>query len=277
MSKISTLAAAHNWNIPLVCPVCGSEFNLSDNHCKCQCSNDYCPSKFAGRINKWTNVHEIKEFGNKTINTLIENGIIDSISSLYSLDLKKIASLDRFGKRSAEKMQKQIDTHKEMTLAKFIAGYNIEGVGEKVIQNIIQTYSIKKFEDFFASDSSQRFVCDGVGSTISKKLHEGLNALKSDMEKTLQYVTIKAAAVKKVVAGSLGGKSFCFTGAASMPRKKLWELVENNGGVVFEGVKAGLDYLVMADPNSKSSKAEKARKMGINLISEDDFVKMCGV
>ena len=90
MSKISTLAAAHNWNIPLVCPVCGSEFNLSDNHCKCQCSNDYCPSKFAGRINKWTNVHEIKEFGNKTINTLIENGIIDSISSLYSLDLKKI-------------------------------------------------------------------------------------------------------------------------------------------------------------------------------------------
>jgi len=162
-------------------------------------------------------------------------------------------------------------------LAKFIAGYNIEGVGEKVIQNIIQTYHIKKFEDFFTSDSSQRFVCDGVGSTISKKLHEGLNALKSDMEKTLQFVTIKVPAVKKVVAGSLGGKSFCFTGAASMPRKKLWELVENNGGVVFEGVKAGLDYLVMADPNSKSSKAEKARKMGINLISEDDFVKMCGV
>jgi DNA ligase (NAD+) len=276
MSNISTLAAAHNWNIPLVCPICKSDFVLSDNHCQCKCSNDFCPSKFAGRINKWTNVLEIKEFGNKTINILIENGIIETISSLYTLDLNKIASLDRFGKRSAEKMKKQIDTHKEMTLAKFIAGYNIEGVGEKVINNIIQFYSIKKFEDFFKSDSSQRFVCDGVGSTISKKLHEGLKALKSDMEKTLQFVTIKAATVKKVVAGSLGGKSFCFTGAASRPRKELWNLVETNGGVVFEGVKAGLDYLVMADPNSKSSKAEKARKLGINLISEDDFVKMCG-
>lgn len=276
MNTIETLAKTHNWNLPTVCPVCGGELKLSANHCTCKCTNDYCTSKFVGRINKWTNILEIKEFGEKTINVLIDNGIIDTISSLYSLELDKIAALEGFGKRSAEKMQKQIDAHKEMTLAKFIAGYNIPGCGEKVVQNIIQFYSIKTFADLFTSTSSQRFVCDGVGSVISKKLHEGLKALKDDMEKTLQFITIKEPTVKTVVAGSLNGKSFCFTGAASRPRKELWGMVENNGGVVFEGVKSGLDYLVMADPNSKSGKAEKARKMGITLISEDDFVKMCG-
>ena len=176
-------------------------------------------------------------------------------------------------------MKKELDVHKEITLAKFIAGYNIEGVGEKVIENIISSKNFKNFKDFFAySKSPTRFTCDGVGDVISTKLAEGLNALKSDMEKTLQFVTIKTAIQKKFVpGGSLGGKSFCFTGAASMPRKKLWELVEKNGGIVHESIKKDTNVLVLADVNSTSSKAQKARKQGTTLMSEDDFVKMCGV
>ena len=75
----------------------------------------------------------------------------------------------------------------------------------------------------------------------------------------------------------LNGQSFCFTGAASRPRKELWELVEKNGGVVDETMKKTTNFLVLADPNSTSSKAQKARKQGTTLISEEDFVKMCGV
>ena len=278
MNAIKTLAKLHNWNVPTVCPICGGELDLSENHCQLKCVNDFCQSKTAGRINKWTGILDVKEFGLRTINLLIDNGIVDSISSLYKMDLNKIAKIEGMGKRSAEKMKKELDAHKEMTLAKFIAGYNIEGVGEKVIENIIKFYNFKTLNDFFGSTSSQRFVCDGVGDVISKKLAEGLKALKSDMEKTLQFVTIKNAAQKIVVAGgSLGGKSFCFTGAASMPRKKLWELVEKNGGVVHEGIKKDTDFLVLADVNSTSGKAKAARKQGITLLSEADFVKMCGV
>ena len=94
------------------------------------------------------------------------------------MDLNKIAKIEGMGKRSAEKMKKELDAHKEMTLAKFIAGYNIEGVGEKVIENIIKFYNFKTISDFFGSTSSQRFVCDGVGDVISTKLAEGLKALR---------------------------------------------------------------------------------------------------
>lgn len=278
MNAIQTLAKLHNWNVPTVCPICGGELELSENHCQLKCVNDFCQSKTAGRINKWTGILDVKEFGLRTINLLIDNGIVDSISSLYKMDLNKIAKIEGMGKRSAEKMNKELDAHKEMTLAKFIAGYNIEGVGEKVIENIISSKKFTNFDDFFASKSPVRFTCDGVGDVISTKLAEGLKALKSDMEKTLQFVTIKNAAPKQVVAGgSLGGKSFCFTGAASMPRKELWTLVEKNGGVVHEGIKKDTDVLVLSDVNSTSSKAQKARKQGITLLSEADFLKMCGV
>ena len=95
------------------------------------------------------------------------------------------------------------------------------------------------------------------------------------MRETLKYVQILVP--KAPVAGSLNGKSFCFTGAAARPRKELWGLVEKNGGIVHENMKKDTTFLVLADPNSTSSKAVKARKQGTTLISEEDFVKMCGV
>ena len=137
----------------------------------------------SGRIAKWTSTIGAKEFGLKTIEVLIDNGVIDSISSLYSMDLDKIANIERMGKRSAAKMKKELDSHKEMTLAKFVAGYNIDGVGETVIDNIIKAKGFKSFGDFFAySKLPNRFVCDGVGDIISTKLANGLYALREDME-----------------------------------------------------------------------------------------------
>ena len=277
MTNIQTLANAHKWNLPTVCPVCGGELVLSDNHCQLKCSNEFCKSKMSGRIAKWTGTIGAKEFGLKTIEVLIDNGVIDSISSLYSMDLDKIANIERMGKRSAAKMKKELDSHKEMTLAKFVAGYNIDGVGETVIDNIIKAKGFKSFGDFFAySKTPNRFVCDGVGDIISTKLATGLDALREDMEKTINFITIKVAAPKVVnTNGSLGGKSFCFTGAASHPRKELWEMVEKNGGVIHESMKKDTDVLVLADVNSTSSKAVKARKQGTTLMTEEDFVKLC--
>lgn len=270
--NIKELAKMHKWNLPSVCPVCGGDLELNDNHKMLKCINDFCPSKFAGRIDKWTNSLDIKEFGLRTIETLFEAGIIKTISSLYTMDLKKIAALEGFGERSAAKMKKELDAHNKMTLAKFVAGYNIEGCGEKIIEKVIEAYKCKTLDDLLALKSC---VCDGVGEIISNKLITGLKAMKTDMKKTLNFIKIKTPEKKTIVAGGLAGKSFCFTGAASRPRKELWSMVESNGGVVFEAVKKGLDFLVLADPNSTSSKAVKARSMGITLISEDDFVKMC--
>lgn len=267
---VQELAVKHNWNMPTVCPCCGADLVISDNHKQLTCSNDFCKSRFSGRISKWAEKLQIMELGLTTIETLYDAGVFSTISDLYKIDYKKIENLDGFGKRSADIIKGQIEAHKQATLAQFISGYNIPGLGEKIVQKIADAKKLGTFDEFVACTD---YTCEGVGQITAEKLRKGIDIFENDMRETLKYVTILAP--KAPVAGNLGGKSFCFTGAASRPRKELWELVEKNGGIVHETMKKDTSFLVLADPNSTSSKAVKARKQGTTLISEEDFVNMC--
>jgi DNA ligase (NAD+) len=274
MSELKKLAKVHNWNIPTVCPVCGSELDLSPNHMHLTCTNDFCPSRASGTIAKWCSVHGIKELGLTTIEKIQERGFFSSIGSMYTQldepsECRTVMSSE-LGKNWIN-IIKEIDTHREMTLARFIAGYNIPGIGEKQVQKILDFYSVKDFEGLFWSDSSQRFVCDGIGSVLSQKLSKGLEVNKADMEETIKHIRIIK---QKSVKGSLTGKSFCFTGAMEYKRKDLQDMVTKNGGTNLDSVTKNLTYLVMADPSSTSGKAKKARELGITLISPEQFLEM---
>lgn len=270
--NLQTLAAAHNWNIPCICPVCKSALTLTANMKSLTCSNEFCKSYAAGRISKWTDSLEIKEFGDSTIDTLIENNIATTISDLYKTDFKALANLEGWGESSVSKIVAEINKHKSISLAKFISGYNISSIGEKVIQKIIDTLHYETLEDFINAKS---FITEGIKEKTSDKLVEGIKALSTDMLETAKYVSIEKVE-KKIVNfdGKLSGKSFCFTGAMDYKRKDLQEMVTSNGGENFDAVKKGLSFLVMADPNSTSSKAVKARSLGIALISPEEFLEM---
>ena len=263
---VRTLTSLHNWNMPIVCPVCSAELVISDNHKQLTCSNDFCKSKFSGRISKWTEKLQIMELGLTTIETLYDAGIFTTISDLYKIDYKKLASLEGFSKRSADIIKAQIDAHKQATLAQFISGYNISGVGEKIVQRIIDAKKLDTFDDFIACSD---FTCEGVGDITSRKLRKGLDIFENDMRETLKYVQILVP--KAPVAGSLNGKSFCFTGAASRPRKELWELVEKNGGIVHETMKKDTNFLITNDLSSNSNKIKKAQKFNIKILTEQEF------
>lgn len=74
---------------------------------------------------------------------------------------------------------------------------------------------------------------------------------------------------------NLNGKSFCFTGAASKPRAQLWQITEDNGGIVHKSCTKDTDYLVVADPSQLSIKTQKAIRNGTKLISETEFESFC--
>lgn len=274
MNEALILAKQHNWNMPTVCPVCGASLEISENHKQLYCTNDFCKSRFSGRITKWVGTLGIKELGLTTIEKFLDFGIIETISSLYCIDYSKIETMEGFGEKSAENIRKEIESHKKLTLAKFIAGYNIDSIGEKVAEKIIADKKVKSLNDLMSKRND--LVCEGVGEITANKLKEGLEALYSDMEETLKYVTIIEEKTSTVASGKLNGKSFCFTGAASRPRKELQKMVLDNGGVVHDAIKKSplTDYLVIADVNSTSSKAVSARKLGVNLISEEDFLRL---
>lgn len=273
MSTLQELATQHSWNLPVVCPVCGSALDLSPNHMHLTCTNEFCSSRASGTIAKWCSVIGIKELGLTTIEKVQEQGFFSSIGKAYQeLDDTAIDAymIPLLGKNWAN-IRKEFGAHREMSLAQFIAGYNIAGIGEKQVQKVIDFYSIKEFEGFFWSDSSQRFVCDGIGSVLSQKLSKGLEVNKADMEETIKHIRI----IKQELAvGSLTGKSFCFTGAMEYKRKDLQDMVTAQGGTNLDSVTKNLTYLVIADPNSTSGKAKKARDLGITLISPEQFLEM---
>ena len=273
MSTLQELATQHNWNLPVVCPVCGSALELSPNHMHLTCTNEFCSSRASGTIAKWCSIIGIKELGLTTIEKVQEQGFFSSIGKAYQeLDDTAIDAymIPLLGKNWTN-IRKEFGAHREMSLAKFIAGYNIAGIGEKQVQKVIDFYSIKEFSGFFWSDSSQRFVCDGIGSVLSQKLSKGLEVNKADMEETIKHIRI----IKQELAtGSLTGKSFCFTGAMEYKRKDLQDMVTAQGGTNLDSVTKNLTYLVTADPNSTSGKAKKARDLGITLISPEQFLEM---
>ena len=274
MTEVENLAKNHNWNMPTKCSVCGADLVINENHKELKCSNEFCKSRYMGRISKWTDTLKIKEFGLTTIEKMIDNDIFKTIPDLYKIDYSKIAAMDGFGEKSAAKMKSELDNHREATLAEFIAGFNITDCGENIIQNIIDGKKLNTLYAFINAEPKD-FIMDGIKDKTANKLYAGLQALKNDMLKTADFVKIKE--IKKMEGGSLGGKSFCFTGPAQRKRSELWEIVEKNGGVVHESLKNTTDYLVMADKNSTSSKAEKARKNGTTMLSEDEFIGMCEV
>lgn len=275
MTDVEKLASEHNWNMPTKCYVCGADLVINDNHTELKCSNEYCKSRYSGRIDKWTNTLKIKEFGLTTIEKMIDADIFKTIPDLYKIDYKKIASMDGFGEKSAKNMKSEIEAHKDVTLVQFIAGFNITDCGENIVQKVIDGKGFDSLDDFLNAKETD-FIMEGLKEKTAKKIYDGLQLLKEDMLETSKYVTIKTEPKKVISADSkLGGRSFCFTGAASRPRKELWALVEANGGVIHETMKKDTNVLVLADINSTSSKAVKARKQGTELMTEEQFVALC--
>lgn len=275
MSTLKELSEIHNWNLPTVCPVCGSSLDLSPNHMHLTCTNEFCSSRMSGTIAKWCSVHGIKELGLTTIEKIQERGFCSSISAMYvqidnpGSECHRIMGSE-LGKNWIN-IIREVDAHREMSLAKFIAGYNIPGIGEKQIQKVIDFYSVKDFNDLFWSDNSQRFVCDGIGSVLSQKLSKGLEMNKADMLETIKHISF----VKQEIAvGSLTGKSFCFTGAMEYKRKDLQDMVTAQGGTNLDSVTKNLTYLVCENLDTKSNKYKNAIKYNVKCITLKEFMQL---
>lgn len=177
MTEVEKLARNHNWKMPIYCNVCGAELVINENHKELKCSNEFCKSRYMGRISKWTDTLKIKEFGLTTIEKMIDNNIFKTIPDLYKIDYAKIASMDGFGEKSAAKMKSELDNHKEASLAEFIAGFNITDCGETIIQNVIDGKDFKSLNDFLKA-KPEDFIMDGLKEKTANKLYDGLRLLK---------------------------------------------------------------------------------------------------
>ena len=257
-------------NIPEICPVCKE--NLINESTRLYCSNVSCPAKDFHRLRKWINILEIKNFGEKLLEQLFKRGKIRKIADFYNLKVSDITTLERQGTKSAEKALNNLFAVKSISLGKFIGGFDIENIGETIIDLVVNAEydSLIKIQNATTSDLAK---IEGIGHINAQKIKNGLNKLEHDMIDLLE--TKKIIIDKKGKSGIFSGKSFCITGRLNnITRNEAKNLVLALGGQYKSSITKNLSYLVTNDPSSGSSKNVKARDQGIEIITETDFLEM---
>lgn len=271
---------------PKNCPSCAAQLQHDTKFVRCV--NPECPGRVYGDIRRWIGVLEIDSIGEKWVEIFIEKGLLRDPSDLYRLKVKDLESLDRMGKTLAEKMVRNVEQSRQPTLDRFIAAINIPEFSRQRAQMLIDA-GFDTIEKIHAIGVEEIAEVKGFAEILAEKIHLGLRAREGRIQAMLeagveiQAPTPRTEAVVEAVSGKLAGKSVCFTGAVQAvnqdtgkrwTRKALEELVRAHGGKAASAVTRGLDYLVMSNPDSGSSKAKKAREMGTEILSEEDFLRL---
>jgi len=257
------------------CPACDSSVKQDGPFLRC--TNDNCEGVLNKRIMKYIKKREIMFLGDSALDKLIDAGSVTCVKDLYFLTVESMVKAG-LGEEMSKKILDEIKKSMDVTLADLIGSLSIDLLGRSQAENIVDGgfYTIASWRNMEESDLLK---LGGFQDTKAGRIHKSLKANWKTIEELASILNVKEgqAAPKVHSKGSLSGLSFCFTGAANKPRKELLKIVEDNGGTPYDSVDNTLNYLVIADLNSTSSKAVKARKLGIKLITEDQFLRMAGV
>jgi len=196
------------------------------------------------------------------------------IAGLYTLTAEELADYERMGELSAAKVVRHIQTKRELSLAAFVAGFDLEGVAETTMDKVAAA-GFNTLEKLRKASVEELAGVYGLGEITAKIIFEGLAETASEMDAVLGTGVISIAPPPNEEAQPMRGLSFCFTGElSSMKRNQAEEKIKALGASAKSTVVKGLSYLVTNDPGSGSAKNKKARELGIPIINEEQFLAL---
>ncbi len=269
------------------CPECGKKVVRDGKRLVCSDAGN-CTGVAFKRISKWVKKRRILYLGDSTLRVLFDAGIVRSVPDLYRLTESTMVKAG-VGAGDAKRILPQIQKSETCSLADLIGSLSLDMVGRSEATNLIDlgintlgewkyltADTIKKFPGYQDTKANRIAASVAENWLLIEETAACLNggnppvAAKAAKAKNLSFEDVQDMLMK----AKLSGKSFCFTGTMSKPRAELEEMAADAGGEVHSSVSKELTYLVVADPSSNSSKSQKAQKLGVKLISEDDFMGM---
>lgn len=250
------------------CPCCGVSTLMVGENLTCT-NSEGCLPQITGRIKNWIKELNLLEWGDTLIEKLVESDKVLTVANLYTLKVDDMANLDRMGKKSAQKCYDILWQNVEVPLEVFLGALSIPSIGQSTIKLIMKAGcdTLEKFGQLSYTEFEQ---VSGVGPVKAKLLSDGL---KNNQQLILNLLA-NGVKIKDIAVGKLTGKSFAITGTLSIKRAEVEKMIVDNGGELKNSVGKNLSYLIIADPQSASSKAQAARKMGTVLINESQFLEL---
>jgi DNA ligase (NAD+) len=265
------------FRVPKECPVCGSKIHKVEGEVAYRCLNTACPAKrresllhFAGR-----HAMNIDGLGDKIVDQLVGKGLVKDLADLYTLKFDDLADLERMAEKSAQNLLDEIRDSKKADLSRLIYALGIPFVGVRTGQLLAEHFG--SIESLASAKEEQLYEVSEVGPKVASGILEFFSEpsnrqLLKKLDKAGVHPTVEKRQVK---SQKLAGKSFVFTGSlANRSREEAGELVGQHGGKVSGSVSKKTDYVVVGtDPGSKY---EKAKELGVTILSEAEFEKLIG-
>jgi len=266
------------FRMPKHCPECGSTIHHVEGEVAYRCVNAACPAKRKESILHFAGRHamNIDGLGDKIVDQLVDKGLVKDVADLYALKEDEVAGLERMAEKSAQNLLEEIEGSKKNSLARLIYALGMQFVGERTGQLLAEHFS--SLEELAAAKEEELEEVPEVGPKVAASIVEFFSEpANRQLIKKLNKAGVHPTAEKRVVKSQkLAGKSFVFTGSlANRSREEAGELVIQHGGKVSGSVSKKTDYVVVGtDPGSKY---EKAKELGVAILTEAEFEKLLGL
>lgn len=274
--------------IPDKCPICGTPTEIVKNNESevLMCTNDNCKGKLLGKLSHAVSRDSLNIDGlsEATLEKFISLGWLNSIKSIYHLsDYKgKMYSLEGFGKKSVDKLLESIEKSRETTLDRFIYALSVPMIGKSASKDIAKHFKYN-FDEFYHCFSCGygyfwNLKVDGIGVVASNNIQKFAITHMDKVFELSKEFTFKIPNESNHNQNILQEKTFVITGSLEKygNRDELKSVIESYGGKVSGSVSSKTFALINNDVESSSSKNKKAKSLGVQIINEEQFMKLLG-
>lgn len=261
------------------CPACGTPLVRVEGEASWMCPNKWgCEPQIAGRIEHFVGrrMMDIDGIGEETAELLYRTGLVKTIADIYDLTPGKLTGLARFGERSAERIMNGIEQSKSVAFDRVVYALSIPFVGETVAKKVAR--SVGNIDRLMSMTKEELTAIGDIGPRIADNIIEYFSRpVNRDIIERLRKAGVQMAMPQReesAVSDRLAGKSIVISGVFTHhSRDEYKEMIENNGGKNVGSISKKTDF-VLAGENMGPSKLEKANKLGIPIVGEDEFLKM---
>ena len=260
------------------CPECGTPLVRYEGEAKHYCPNQSgCRPQIIGRMLHFIRrkAMDIEGLGEETVELLYDNGLVHDISDLYDLRAEQLAPLPRLGEKSADNIIRSIRRSTEVPFRRVLFGLGIRFVGETTAKYLAEHF--RSLDAVMAASREELVEADEVGEKIADAIREyfadaeNLRIIGRLRQAGLQF----EEAARELASEALAGRSFVVSGRFTRSRDEMKELIELHGGRNLAAVSGNVDYLV-AGEKMGPAKLKKAEKLGIRILTEEEFLRMVG-
>lgn len=259
---------------PIKCPICGSSLKRQAGEVAIYCANPKCFAQDKERLIHFVSkkAFDIDGLGEKIVEQLMNEGLVNAPADIFKLTEDELKSLERFADKSAKNLVEAIKLKKEISFPRFIYALGIKHVGEETAVDLARHFgALVKLR---AAKLTDLLTIPNIGEVVAQSVNEYFADIKNDqLLDGLLAVGIRVKEEKQRAHQPLKGKTFVLTGTLEkMSRDEAKAKIRDLGGDVTGSVSRKTDYVVAG--SEPGSKFDTAKKLGVNIIDEQEFLKM---